>query len=216
VILPDKTVNRNSAKLVLEVLADCPINGRRILDVGCGRGGTASVVKEVFEPRSFAGVDLSGKAVAFCQLRHRYKGFHFLHADAENLPFSSASVDAVINIESSQSYPDIRRFYCEVFRVLAPGGYFLYTDVRPVRQMAEWRGLLETIGFRVESDRDITSNVLLSCEEVAAQRSRAYAPQAERSVMNNFLGAPGSQVYNEMKSGRWSYRIFKLRKGAGS
>jgi hypothetical protein len=35
------------------------------------------------------------------------------------------------------------------------------------------------------------------------------------AVMNNFLGAPGSHVYEEMKAGRWSYRIMHLRK-AGS
>jgi hypothetical protein len=33
--------------------------------------------------------------------------------------------------------------------------------------------------------------------------------------MNNFLGTPGSHVYEEMKSGRWTYRIMRLRK-AGS
>ena len=33
--------------------------------------------------------------------------------------------------------------------------------------------------------------------------------------MNNFLGTPGSHVDEEMKSGRWTYRIMRLRK-AGS
>jgi hypothetical protein len=30
--------------------------------------------------------------------------------------------------------------------------------------------------------------------------------------MQNFLATPGSQVYQEMRSGHWNYRILKLRK----
>jgi ubiquinone/menaquinone biosynthesis C-methylase UbiE len=212
VTLPERAVNRNSAKLVLEVIGNCPLDQKRVLDVGCGRGGTATVVNQFFTPHRFTGMDLSGNAVAFCARTHRYPGFRFIQGDAEKLPVRTGSINAVINIESSQSYPDIRAFYCEVFRVLAEGGHFLYTDVRPVRQMAEWTGLLQTIGFTVEADRDITSNVLLSCEDVAKQRKNAYASGSTQSVMDNFLGAPGSQVYEEMKSRRWSYRILKLRK----
>src|SRR5205823_14750178 len=38
--LPEKYFNKNSVKLVLEVVGDCPIDRQRVLDVGCGRGGT--------------------------------------------------------------------------------------------------------------------------------------------------------------------------------
>ena len=212
VALPEQFVNRNSAKLILEVIGDCGIEGRRVLDVGCGRGGTAYVLNQFFRPLSFVGLDLSGKAIRFCRQKHRYAGFAFVQGDAERLPFPDQAVDIVTNIESSQSYPDIRAFYREVYRVLSPSGHFLYTDVRPVRQMAEWCGLLETIGFRIESDRDITSNVLLSCDDVARQRRQAYGAAGDDELIGTFLGAPGSPVYQEMRNGNWSYRILKLRK----
>src|SRR5688572_20378423 len=38
--LPDHYINKNSVKLVLELIGDVPVTGKRVLDVGCGRGGT--------------------------------------------------------------------------------------------------------------------------------------------------------------------------------
>lgn len=212
VTLPEHYFNKNSAKLVLEVIGDCDLTDRRVLDVGCGRGGTAYVIHEFFRARTVTGLDLSPKAVAFCRARHAYRGVSFSEGDAENLPFPDASFDVVTNIESSQSYPDIAAFYSGVFRVLSPGGHFLYTDVLPVAQMSEWLGLLRVTGFVVERDRDITGNVLLSCDELARNRMQAFTGENDQSLMRNFLGAPGSEVYEEMKARRWTYRIFKLRK----
>jgi phthiocerol/phenolphthiocerol synthesis type-I polyketide synthase E len=216
VSLPEHIVNRNSARLVLEVIGDCPLENRRVLDVGCGRGGAATIVQRFFKPRSYTGVDLSGGAIAFCTAHHKLANTTFRQGDAEHLPIPDSSMDIVINIESSQSYPDIRAFYQEVFRVLRPGGYFLYTDVQPGQRILEWIGLLEASGFRLERDRDITSNVLLSCDDVARRRVAAYGVASDASIINNFLGAPGSDVYEQMRTGRWSYRVLKLRKGEGA
>jgi ubiquinone/menaquinone biosynthesis C-methylase UbiE len=212
VALPEHVINKGSVTLVLEVIGSCPLDNRRILDIGCGRGGTATVVDQFFKPRQFVGIDLSGRAVAFCR-RHRFSGrAGFVQGDAESLPFPAASIDVAINIESSQSYPNVRSFFREVHRVLDRDGDFLYTDVLPVQRASDWTGLLQATGFRVEADRDITRNVLLSCDEVARHRMHAYQASASAAVMNNFLGTPGSHVYEEMKSGRWTYRIMHLRK----
>jgi SAM-dependent methyltransferase len=210
--VPEHTFSRNSVRLVLEVVGACPLEGRRVLDVGCGRGGTAAVVRQHFRPKQFVGIDLSLNAVAFSAAHQRGTGVGFAEADAERLPFGDGSMDVVMNIESSQSYPDIRRFFAEVRRVLVPRGDFLYTDVLPVQRAADWIGLLQSTGFELEIDRDITANVLLSCDEVARQRRMAYGAGASDEVMTNFLGAPGSHVYEEMKAGRWTYRIMRLRK----
>src|SRR5207248_3319359 len=48
--LPERTFDRVSVKLVLELVGDCPIGGRRLLDVGCGRGGTIATLLAYFEP----------------------------------------------------------------------------------------------------------------------------------------------------------------------
>ena len=211
--LPENYINRNSVKLVLELIGDSPLNGRRILDVGCGRGGTIHVLHTFFRPESTTGIDLSANAVQFCRRAHKYPGAAFREGDAERLPLADESFDVVTNVESSHSYPDVRAFYLEVFRVLAPGGVFLYTDVMQRDRSNQCLGMLESIGFQVEVDRDITPNVLRSCDEIALSRVQVFHSRNDAGLMQNFLGAPGSQVYEEMKSGAWIYRILRLRKG---
>lgn len=210
--LPEHYINKNSVKLVLEVIGDCPVDGKRVLDVGCGRGGTVHVFKSFFKPATVTGLDLSSAAIEFCKKAHKGENISFYEGDAENLPFADGSFDIVTNLESSHSYPHIHRFYSEVARVLAPGGHFLYTDTLGVQQMASCIAYLQHIGFDVERDRDITNNVLRSCDEVASTRVQAFDSGNDSQLMGNFLATPGSNVYEEMQSGRWTYRILKLRK----
>ncbi len=214
IALPDYFLNKNSVKLVLEVIGDCVMTDRRVLDVGCGRGGTAYVIRNFFAVKSITGIDLSAQAISFCTETYRYPGVSFLEGDAEYLPFKDGSFDVVTNIESSHSYPDIKAFYAEVFRVLTNEGYFLYTDLIAVPQMREYVALLKDTGFIVERDQDITSNVLLSSDQIASSRVQAFGKANDAQLMNEFLCLPGSYQYNEMATRASNYRILKLRKDA--
>jgi SAM-dependent methyltransferase len=211
--LPEHQLNRNSVKLVLELVGDCPVDGRRVLDVGCGRGGTVHVLTHFFSPRSVTGLDLSAAAIAFCRRVHRYPNVRFEEGDAENLPFADASFDVVTNVESSHGYPQVHSFYREVYRVLAPGGHFLYTDVMPVESRQEGMAFLESLGFRIERERDITANVLLSCDEIARTRVQAFdSVSNDPELMANFLAVPGSGVYDALQQRIWTYNMAKMRK----
>lgn len=210
--VPEHYINRNSVRLVLELIGDCSITGCRVLDVGCGRGGTVHVLETMFDARAITGLDLSPQAIAFCRQAHTGAAVSFFEGDAEKLPFEDGAFDVVTNVESSHSYPDIKAFYSGVFRVLSPGGSFLYTDVQPVQQFETNLALLNRVGFFLERDTDITSNVLLSCDEISRTRVQAFNEGNDPALMQNFLATPESQVYGEMKSGRWQYRIFRLKK----
>ncbi len=212
VSLPAHYLNKNCVRLVLEVIGDCDVKGRKMLDVGCGRGGTSHVLKTFFQPASLVGVDLSFRAISFCRKAHGNGRTRFLNGDAETLPFRGGSFDAITNVESSHSYPDIRGFYAEVYRLLTPGGYFLYTDLLPT---AILRGCIESLlrlGFELQRDRDITPNVLRSCDETARVHLSTFGGGGQQAVMNDFIGMPGSGVYENMQSGKSTYRILKLRK----
>ena len=206
--VPAQVFNRNSVRLVFELVGSTPLANRRVLDVGCGRGGAAALLAETFGA-SVTGVDLSPEAISFCRNTHGH-GTQFEVGDAEHLPFSDAAFEVVTNMESSHTYPNLRAFFGEVRRVLAPDGFFLYTDLLPVQRWAEVRMLLDSLGLRPESERDITANVLLSCDEVAANRAKAFGGASE--MIDNFLAVPGSAVYEQMQSGAWEYRILRARR----
>ena len=210
--LPSKALNRNGIQLVLEVIGDCELAGRRVLDVGCGRGGTIAVLHRFFSPGEMVGVDLSPVAIEFCRRVHKYPAVSFVCGDAEHVPFPAKRFDAVVNIESSHSYPDVAAFYAEVHRVLEPGGVFLYADTMPASRVACRLELLTAQGFRVVLSRDITANVVRSCDELAGIHAQVFAAGNAPEVLSDFLAVPGSQNYDSLRSGRLVYGIWQLRK----
>ena len=212
ITVPGDMVNKTSVKLVLELVADCDLTGTRVLDVGCGRGGTLVVLNRLFDPALKLGLDLSSDAISFCRKTHHYPDTYFLEGDSERLPFGDDCCDVVINIESSHSYPSIANFYAEVRRVLRAGGCFLYTDVFAPALFNAHVDTILGLGFKLESERNITRNVLLSCRDTAAQRAHAFGEVSEPNVIHDFLSTPDSSVFAEMESGRAMYRMFRLRR----
>lgn len=212
IALPKLYLNKNATRLVLELVADTPLGSEdRVLDVACGRGGTISVLRDFFDVGGAVGLDLGTSAIAFCGARHRFPNTYFVNGDSEHLPFADASATVVVNLESSHCYPDIQSFYREAFRVLAPGGYFCYADIIPAPRVEELEASLAETGFQMLRRRDVTSNVLLSCDDSAGTHARLFVGNNEQ-VTVNFLAVPGSRVYNDMKNSTQVYIIYQLRK----
>lgn len=212
IALPARALNRNAVKLVLEVIGAVGLDGLDVLDVGCGRGGTADVVHRYFRPHRFVGLDLSPQAVRFCRGAHRHAGFSFFEGDAEQLPFADAEFDIVINIESSHNYPDAFAFYRGVVRVLRTGGRFLHTDNVSAATWDAAYTYLRGLGLRLEHERDITANVLRSCDETAGAHRQAFQPGNDACALDTFLAVPGSPIYDDMKQGKSAYRICRWAK----
>lgn len=125
--------------LLNAVLANLGIDlsGRRVLDVGCGRGYVESLVRA--KGGQYIGAD-------FVVSR---KGFPLVRADAARLPFPEASMDVLLCIDASEHFPAPAAAAREFFRVLRPGGvYFLsapnYGNVAGlVKKTCEGLGLYE-------------------------------------------------------------------------
>lgn len=201
-----RTFNVNSVRLVYELVGATELRGQDVLDVGCGRGGAASLLAERFKA-NVVGIDLAPKAIAFCRRVHRHLEILFEIGDAENLPIEDAAFDVVTNIESSHSYPNLATFYSEVRRVLRNGGKFLYTDILPAHRWKEVRTLLTSVNLDLLGERDITPNVVASCDAVSAKCARAYDSKIEG--IEDFLAVPGTRTYEDMRSGAWEYRIIR-------
>ena len=90
-----------------------------VLDVGCGTGLMSA--RLAASGRNVVGVDLSTAMIKRAR-RRSAPNLEFLHADAEDLPFESASFDAVVNLISFHHYPNPSAAASEFRRVLRPGG----------------------------------------------------------------------------------------------
>jgi ubiquinone/menaquinone biosynthesis C-methylase UbiE len=96
-------------------------DGMRVLDVGCGFGGTIASLNE-----RFSGLDLVGLNIDERQLERARKEvtpinnnkIEFIQGNACELPFTDQSFDAVIAVECIFHFPDREAFFQEAKRVL--------------------------------------------------------------------------------------------------
>jgi fatty-acid O-methyltransferase len=191
------------------------LNGKRVLEVGCGHGGGASYLMRTLHPASYTGVDLNPAAIAFCRKTHVLDGLDFVRGDAENLPFPDQSFDAVINVESSHCYPRFRRFLAEVARVLRPGGPFLYTDLRPRVSIAEWEAALAGAPMRMLSQREINAEVVRAIEKNSQQWLDVIdrrVPALLHGLARSQTPMQGGRLYRAVQSGECSYRMYCFAK----
>lgn len=192
------------------------LRGKDVLEVGSGRGGGASFVTRYLKPRSMTGVDYAASAIAFCRRHHQLSGLSFVRGDAERLPVPDASVDVVLNVESSHCYPSFDRFVDEVRRVLRPGGYFLFADIRPADALPAVREVMRG-RFTIESEESITPNVVRALD-LDTDRRRAMiadaAPGALKRPLENMSALRGTRTFDGLVSGRLEYFRMVLRKPA--
>jgi fatty-acid O-methyltransferase len=184
------------------------LSGKRVLEVGCGHGGGASYLMRALHPSSYTGLDLNPAGIAFCRKRHNLAGLEFVQGDAENLPFTDESFEAVINIESSIHYRRFPRFLAEVARVLRPGGHFLYADFRPRYAIAAWEAALANAPMRMLSQSEINAEVARGMRLGRDRSTRAGSPAKDLSAQ----WPPGltAKMERVLQSGGLSYRLYCL------
>jgi SAM-dependent methyltransferase len=216
-LTPEDEPDRLCIQLYAHVASAAPLAGREVLEVGSGRGGGASWLARTHSPKRYLGVDFSAEAVALCRTRHAgISNLEFAQGDAENLPLPDASFDIVLNVESSHCYGHVDKFFREAVRVLRPGGWFLYTDLREAADMAELeRALAATPGWTQVLREDITERVAESLTVDDARKRElidALVPPKLRHIFGEFAGLKGGQVYEGFRARKLLYRRFAFRK----
>lgn len=206
---------RSKAQLYEEVAGAVPLAGKDVLEVSSGRGGGAAYVMQHHGPRSLVGLDLSDRAVAFCNAHHAMPGLSFVEGHAEALPFEAGRFDAVLNVEAAMNYDSMDRFVAEVHRVLRPGGHFLFADQCAAADVDALRADLVRPGFLVERERDITANIVRALDESTGPTAaliERMVPRLLRPLVGEFAGLRGSLVHRRFASGTLRYLAFALRK----
>lgn len=196
-----------------QIAAWCEGNASKVaLDVATGGGHTAAVLARNYG--RVVATDLTASMLAAAAESIRGAGLAnvtFSVADAEQLPFASASIDAVACRIAPHHFARVASFVAEVARVLVPGGIFLLEDscapeepvtaaflnvmealrdpthVRSLRQ-SEWRDLLRATDLDVEEECLSAKTHLF---EQWVTRSRTPAPARAR-LRDHIRGAPAA------------------------
>ncbi len=117
---------------LLRIHGFVPLEGRRVLDVGCGWGKVLATLLDLgASPENLYGVDLRPECIAGA--KERYPALNFQCANAERLEFADSSFELVLLFTVFSSILDeqmARNVAREAFRVLRPGGGILWYDFR--------------------------------------------------------------------------------------
>lgn len=101
--------------------------GEKVLDIGCFTGHTLNRLQNDFKIKGY-GVDLSREAIKRACSVKEFKN-NFCVASGTKLPFSDYYFDGVISLDVLEHVKDKKKLILEAFRVLKPGGWFLFYAV---------------------------------------------------------------------------------------
>lgn len=93
-----------------------------LLDLGCGFGEFGSIF---FKEPAEAGIDLSRSDLKKAREKRVYR--LLAQADALRLPFRDGSFASVLSVSTLEHVQGVRAALAEAFRVLQPGGTFVFT-----------------------------------------------------------------------------------------
>ena len=132
---------RAAEALCLAVLSCTNVrDGLRVLDVGCGLGGTIACLNERYSRMEFIGVNIDPlqlqRAAAQIELRSG-NILGLLLADAAQLPIADECVDVALAVESVFHF-DRPRFFAEIGRTLRSGGSLTLSDFVPHARAAPY------------------------------------------------------------------------------
>lgn len=124
--------------------------GKKILEIGCGRGGFACwLSSQKFAPDLIVAADYSSSAIQkaseFAKM-HGITNISWIEADIQSIPFEKESFDTVISCETIEHVPNPVLAVQELARVLKPGGTLYLTTPNYFNFFGIYRGYKRLIG----------------------------------------------------------------------
>jgi SAM-dependent methyltransferase len=187
----------------------CPL----LLEVSCGRGGgLVDLIALGPHTPTAIGLDYSENALRFCIANYGHLSkLWFVKGSALDLPFAPASFDVVLNVEASHNYGNDLAFFQEVYRVLRPGGVFLYADYRRPQLIPALQQHMDESGLTGRL-HNITRNVTEACRLDSPRREKLLEdslPWYYRLLFNkrlaNYGALQGSRKFHAFQNNERYY-----------
>lgn len=192
---------------------------RPILDIGCGFGEFAGVF---FESKIEMGLDISWEELVNAQKSNKYEKLSW--ADARELPFKNDYFGTVLSVSVLEHIGQAEAVIEEVFRVLRPGGKFVFTvNTKKINRWLFWPAVFKRLGLIGLSERypdfyhrifkhqtlweaKKWRQILLKAGFKIQQIREIISPQATRVFDLFLLTAWPSQLVKLIIGRRWAWR----------
>jgi ubiquinone/menaquinone biosynthesis C-methylase UbiE len=145
-------------KLVLAHLG--ALDGKRVADVGCGKGRFARILRERYPSASVYGLDL-----AEAMLARAPSAIHRCVATMTALPIADGSCDGAYAIESLEHVIDISTAVAELCRIVKPSGRIVIID----KNVEAWGRLKTPAWERWFDRREVERLLACHCREVSSR-----------------------------------------------
>ncbi len=212
---------RYHLSLVRHVLQDVELRSKRVLEVGCGRGGNCYYLARYTRAGQIVGLDCSLPNVALARRNPKLRKVQVLGGDAQRLPFADESFSVVLNLESAHCYQDFLAFLAESARVLANGGTLCFADLWDLEVIpVDWTArekVLANSSLKILAREDISEQVfqaLNRSDGICEELRRLALPESRDLVERVVRGAEALRA--GLASGCCSYYVWKMRKDASS
>ncbi len=202
--------------------------GQKVLDAGCGVGGSAIFLAKKFNCQVI-GITLSDLQIETAkrnaQIHNVPDKTNFLLLDYSDTNLPANSFDVIWACESSSSSPDKHKTINEWFRLLKPGGKLVLADffrseeeqidqdhllvkwtniwaMSPLVTIDELINNLQKRGFTLKENKDLTANIYRTARKMHHSYWLGLIPAL---VYNLILGAR-PYARNHYKSGLYQYK----------
>ena len=213
-------VSPGGRRCAIELIEKLDLNpGSRVLDVGCGLGGSAFLMKQVFDWNVDA-IDLSDNMLELAEMRLTEAGLAGQVSLANRNCLEIEEIDTYDGIYSRDVFLHIKEkehLFARLFRALKPSGKLLFTDyccaegpfsedfTQYVNQrgyhlcsVPEYRDLIEKAGFEGVEAADVTKQFIDFSE-------------AELKVIHDL---DVDENIRESLTANWQRKIDRARSGA--
>jgi SAM-dependent methyltransferase len=170
--------------------------GRRILEIGCGRGVALPVIGRLCRPDRLVGVDIDDSLLEEAAAHTRGLDVELVCADVRALPFRNETFDVVIDFGTCYHIGNPAKAIAEITRVLVPGGLFCHETplnqvlshpIRsggrrlPFHDAPELSGHRRALMWSSRRRDQYPRRSALGARRSAAETHRGYAGAGERS-----------------------------------